>query len=204
MLDDHIAAGAEVDGRLVAHTFRVDDHRRGDIERKRDAQQRLQRVTLGAAGRATIFSVVGCQHGEVGDVVDGGSSDAGAVVGNGDERDVFVVDDGDLDYRCAAGRLGGVERVVEQLFDDNIAERVGGLGPVCACRARSSRNSAARGLANTVRCTTAAGRRAVFLSVSAVAWWLLTTSAGGPTPNSSALTRRGFPARQRATAAGSC
>ena len=34
---------------------------------------------------------------------------------------------GDLDDRCPAGGLGGVERVVEQLLDDDVPERVGGL-----------------------------------------------------------------------------
>ena len=50
-----------------------------------------------------------------------------AVVAHGDERDPVVGAGADVDDRCPAGGFGGVERVVEQLLDDDVPERFNGL-----------------------------------------------------------------------------
>jgi hypothetical protein len=127
--DDDIADLVEGHPKLVANASGLDDHRLGDTERGGDAEQRLEGVALPAARRATVAGLVAHQHVEVAQAGDGRGSDTGTVVGHRDERDlvVFVGAGGDLDDRCPTGALGGVERVVQQLLDDDVPERFGGL-----------------------------------------------------------------------------
>ena len=129
MDDDDIADLVEGHPQLVAHASGLDDHRLGDTERVGDAEQRLEGVALRAARRATVAGLVAHQHGEVAQTGDDLGRDTGTVVGHGDERDLAVVvgAGGDLDDRCPTGGLGGVERVVQQLLDDDVPERFGGL-----------------------------------------------------------------------------
>ena len=128
---DGLVVDDPVEGHLqrVAHTLGLDDHRLIDIERERDAEQRLEGVALRPARRATVAALVAHQHGEVAQAGDDLGRDPGTVVANGDERDlvVFVGAGGDLDDRCSSGGLGGVKRVVEQLLDDDVPERIGVL-----------------------------------------------------------------------------
>ena len=76
--DDDIADPVDCHLQLVADARRLDDHRLGDIERVRDAEQRLEGVALRAAGRATVAGLVAHQHGEVAQIGDGGGRDTGS------------------------------------------------------------------------------------------------------------------------------
>ena len=105
----------------------LDDHRLGDVERVRNAEKRFQGVALRAAGRAPVAGLVAHEHVEVAQSGDGGGRDSGTVVAHGDERDLIVGAGADVDNWCSTGGFGGVERVVEQLLDDDVPERFLGL-----------------------------------------------------------------------------
>jgi hypothetical protein len=127
--DVDIADPVDRHPQLVAHASGLDDHRLGDTERERDAEQRLQGVALRPARRATVAGLVAHQHVEVAQADDDLGRDSGTVVAHGDGRDLAVVVGAgdDVDDRCPAGGLGGVERVVQLLLDDDVPERFSGL-----------------------------------------------------------------------------
>jgi hypothetical protein len=81
----------------------------------------------GRAGGPTVAGLVTHQHAEVTQTSDGVGRDTGAVIGHGDERDLTLGARDNLDERCLVALLGGVERVVEQLLDDDASELTGGL-----------------------------------------------------------------------------
>jgi hypothetical protein len=115
---DHrlLADGIDGEDDLVTNAVRFDLDRAGlAVQDEWHRHQRLDGVTLrAAAGRDVGFTRTDTDA-EIEDVADDVGRQAGAVVGDGDSR--LVDTDGDL--RHGAGFLAGVERVVDQLLQDD-------------------------------------------------------------------------------------
>ena len=123
---DHVRIPGRVQaGRdQVPDPARLDDHGLGDPEGVPDADDRLERLALRAPARGPVQGLVAGERRVIKDARHYLGRDAVPVVGHRHPPNVTIHRSRDRDFRLHSGRLAGVERVIEQLLDDYVAEPV--------------------------------------------------------------------------------